>query len=44
MVILQYGNSLPELRTEKETIATMREAGMDIVEFKDLVKEGDLSW
>ena len=44
MIVLQYGNSLPELRTQKETIDTMREVGLDVVEFKDCVREGDWNW
>lgn len=39
-----YGNALPELRTQKETIDTMREVGLDVVEFKDCVREGDWNW
>ena len=41
---MQYGNSLPELRTQKETLAAMREAGMDVVEFRDCISEGDWTW
>ena len=40
----QYGNSLPVMRSEKEILAAMRQAGLEVMEFRDLSKEGDRPW
>ena len=41
---LKYGNSLSVVNSEKQTVAALREAGFEVVEFRDLVKDGDLPW
>lgn len=41
---LMYGNSLSVANSEKQTVAALREAGFEVVEFRDLVKDGDYPW
>ena len=40
----QYGNGLPVVRSESEVLAALREAGFEVVEFRDKVKDGDRPW
>ena len=40
----QYGNSLPVARTEQQVIAAMRDAGFEVMEFRDLARDGDWPW
>lgn len=35
---------MPEIRTQKATLAAMREAGLEVVEFRDLARDGDKPW
>ena len=41
---MKYGNSLSVANSEKQTVAALREAGFEVVEFRDLVKDGDYPW
>ena len=44
LCFLQYGNSLSVINTPQETLAALREVGFEVVEFRDLVKDGDRPW
>ena len=35
---------MPEMRTPTEILAAMREAGLEVIEFRDLIKDGDSPW
>ena len=43
-VYLQFGNGIHEQRTVKEVLAGVREAGLELVGFRNCAHEGDKPW
>jgi sterol 24-C-methyltransferase len=42
--LIEFGNGIHEMRTVKEVLAGVKEAGLDLVGFKDCTHEGDRPW
>ncbi len=41
---LQVGDGLPELRSQMVVLDAMGRAGLEISDYEDLAKDGDLPW
>lgn len=44
MAEIELGNGLPDVRTTKQTVESLKAAGFEVLEFADLALTADIPW